>query len=172
MAIEEVTDKQSGFRKEEVLAHAMKAGLGQHGAEELKAAFEARRDLYVLGTKTQYAGRTQASEATFYSTEGIRKTEMGVVEWAKEGRGTCGIAVSEEKVKEHLEKIAHQEKPITLSKGQREALEMICTTKDRLSDRPGGRRGREELCLRAGEGGHGRGRVHGPRLRADREGVG
>ena len=133
MAIEEVTDKQSGFRKEEVLAHSMKAGLGQHGAEELKAAFEARRDLYVLGTKTQYAGRTQASEATFYSTEGIRKTEMGVVEWAKEGRGTCGIAVSEETVKEHLEKIAHQEKQITLSKGQQEALEMICTTKDRLS---------------------------------------
>ena len=87
MAIEEVTDKQSGFRKEEVLAHGMKAGLGQHGAEELKAAFEARTDLYVLGTKTQYAGRTQASEAIFSVPKESGKPKWVLLSGPKRGEG-------------------------------------------------------------------------------------
>ena len=60
-------------------------------------------------------------------------TESGIVEWAQAGKGQCTIAVSGEKVNGYLDRIAHQEKPIRLSVGQQEALEMICTTRDRLS---------------------------------------
>jgi conjugative relaxase-like TrwC/TraI family protein len=129
-ALEEVTDKQSGFRREEVLSHAMKAGLGSYSAEELKADFQNHSSVQELGSKARFAGKTKSSDTTYYTTEEIRKTEAGIINWAEEGRGKCNIAVSEEKVKEHTESLEEGKK---LTKGQQEAVQMICTTNDRLS---------------------------------------
>jgi len=129
-ALEEVTDKQSGFRREEVLAHAMKAGIGHYSAEEIKGEFSERSEVQELGSRTGYAGKTRTAEVTYYTTEEIRRTEAGIVKWAKEGRGSSNIAVSGNTVKSHVEAIAEGRK---LTWGQREAVEMICTTRDRLS---------------------------------------
>ena len=53
-----------------------------------------------------------------------------MIKWAQEGRGQSGITVSSDLVKRHVGGIEEGKK---LTKGQQEAVEMICTTKDRLS---------------------------------------
>ena len=130
LALEEVTDKQSGFRREEVIGHAMKAGLGHYTAEEFTRDFENHRTVQKLGSQMQFSGRTQSAEVTFYTTDDILKTEAGIIKWAEDGRGKSGIAVSSDKVQSHVEAI---EEGMKLTQGQHEAVEMICTTKDRLS---------------------------------------
>ena len=130
LALEEVTDKQSGFRREEVISHAMKAGLGYYTAEEFTRDFEKHRSVQQLGAQMQSSGRTKSGEVTFYTTDDILKTEAGIITWAQSGRGKSGIAVSGEKVQSHVESLEEGKK---LTQGQQDAVSMICTTKDRLS---------------------------------------
>jgi ATP-dependent exoDNAse (exonuclease V) alpha subunit len=130
MAIEEVTDKQSGFRKEEVLSHAMKAGIGNYSAEELKQELSKKADIEELGSKSDYAGKTKTAEITYYTTEEIRKTEERIIERAEAGRGQCNVSVPEEKVKQHIDSVPEGKK---LTKGQEDAVQMVCTTEDKIS---------------------------------------
>lgn len=130
MAVEEVTDKQSGFRKEEVLSHAMKAGIGNYTADELKQELSKKTDIEELGSKSDYAGKTKTAEITYYTTEETRKAEERIIERAEAGRGQSNVAVSEEKVKEHIDSVSQDKK---LTKGQEEAVRMVCTTEDKIS---------------------------------------
>ena len=103
LALEEVTDKQSGFRREEVIGHAMKAGLGHYTAEEFTRDFENHRTIQELGAQMQFSGRTQSAEVTFYTTDDILKTEAGIIKWAEDGRGKSNIAVSGDMVQSHVD---------------------------------------------------------------------
>ena len=51
--------------------------------------------------------------------------------WAKDWKKASSLCIKPDKLKVHLDSLAAQ--GISLEKGQREAIEMICTTKDRLS---------------------------------------
>ncbi|MDD5672649.1 MAG: MobF family relaxase [Chitinivibrionales bacterium] len=129
IALEEVTDKQSGFRREEVLTHAMKATLGQCKVDELSGAFDKNEEIWTLGDKPRFALHSKSSDR-IYTTKDILETEKDIMEWARDGRGTSEIAVAGDLVKNHLEALQEDKK---LTKGQQEAVEMVCTTKDRLS---------------------------------------
>jgi conjugative relaxase-like TrwC/TraI family protein len=130
MAVDEVTDKQSGFRREEVLSHAMKAGIGNYTADELKQELTKNTGLEELGSKSNYVGKTKTAEVTYYTTEDIRKTEQRIIERAEAGRGQSKVAVSEEKVKEHIDSVPEGKK---LTEGQENAVQMVCTTHDKIS---------------------------------------
>ena len=130
MAIEEATDKQSGFRKEEVLSHAMKATVGKYSFDELSQAFDNDASIRVLGERQRYSKHAKNADL-IYTTNEILKTEHGVMAWARGKRGSVDIAITPEKMKEHGERLVGT--GIVLSDGQRQAMEMICTTRDQLS---------------------------------------
>ncbi|MDD5672562.1 MAG: MobF family relaxase [Chitinivibrionales bacterium] len=129
IALEEVTDKQSGFRREEVLTHAMKATLGQCKPDELSEAFDKNEAIKTLGDKDKFSLHSKTTDR-IYTTQDIIETEKNVMEWARDGRGKSEIAVSGDSVKSHVAALEEGKK---LTRGQQEAVEMVCTTKDRLS---------------------------------------
>ena len=129
MALEEVTDKQSGFRREEVLTHAMRATLGQCKLDELSETFDKHEAIEVLGDKAKFSLHSRTTDR-IYTTKEILETEKNIMEWAKEGRGKSEIAVSGDLVRSHVDSLEEGKK---LTRGQQEAVQMICTTNDRLS---------------------------------------
>jgi len=124
LAIDDLTDKQSAFTEKEVIERALKGGIGSYTAEQLREEFQTQSDIQILGMEGNYS-------SLFFTTHEIKNTEQNIIDWAQEGRNRSDSAIPREKMKQHFARIKEEGK--TLTAGQRSAVEMVCTTKDRIS---------------------------------------
>ena len=130
MAIDEVTDKQSGFRREVVLSHAMKATLGKCSLDELSEVFDRDSSISILGERSRFSKHAKNTDLV-YTTGEILKTEQGIMEWARNVKTSSDTIITPEKINEHFDRLTGR--GVVLTDGQRQAVEMICTTRDQMS---------------------------------------
>jgi len=128
MALEDLTEHQSAFKKEQVLALALKNGLGMYSPDEIRAEFEKNKELRVLGTKHLFIGKTVSPDVRYFTTKEIEEVERGILRLAEKHQGRSAVQVSVDFVKKFIQ--TAEKSGIDLSKGQKEAIEMVCTSKN------------------------------------------
>lgn len=126
MALEDITENQSAFKKEDVLLMALKNGLGKYNRDEIKQEFDNFKGLYKVGEKNIYIGKTVAPNVEYYTTKEIANIENGIVLKAERLNGSNKILIDKEKL---IESIKYREENGTnYSEGQKQAIEMMCTS--------------------------------------------
>ncbi|MBN1294684.1 MAG: relaxase domain-containing protein [Candidatus Latescibacteria bacterium] len=130
MALEDITEQHSAFRKEIVTTLALKIGLGRFSAEEIGVAFNEFEELIHIGNRNLYVGKTISPDIQYYSTKEIENVERGIVQLARNNCGTSSVNVSGEAVTEYLREI--EGSGIELSRGQQDAVRTVCTSENFL----------------------------------------
>lgn len=126
MALEDITESQSAFKKEDVLLMALKNGLGKYNPDEIKKEFYNFNGLYKLGEKNIYIGKTVAPNVEYFTTKEIANIENGIVLKAERLNGSNKLFVGKEKLEMILKN--KEENGMEYSEGQKHAIEMMCTS--------------------------------------------
>lgn len=124
LALEDIIDKQSAFREYDVISHAIKKSMGYYGAEELIGELYKQPGL-------EFLGRVGRADREYYTTAEVRAAEEEIIRYAQHGRGQARAAITPEAMKMGIASVEATGKQ--LSTGQKNAVEMICTTRDRVS---------------------------------------
>jgi len=127
MALEDITESQSAFKKEDILAMALKNGLGQYTAEEMIESFKEYKGLLKLGEKDVFIGRTVAPDIEYFTTREMMEVEGGIIRMAERLNGKNALSVDTEKLQEIIKQ--REDSGVQYSEGQKQAIEMMCTSK-------------------------------------------
>jgi ATP-dependent exoDNAse (exonuclease V) alpha subunit len=120
-AMEAVLEKESAFSEKDVMERALKTAVGHYRLDQLLEELHRQKDVEYIGTIDRF-GRE------YYTTEAMRETERGILDFVERGKGQSKTAISKEVMETRLKATG-----MTLSAGQREAVEMVCTSKDVVS---------------------------------------
>ncbi|MBN2434856.1 MAG: relaxase domain-containing protein [Spirochaetes bacterium] len=131
MAIEDVTEHQSAFKKEAVVTLAMKNGLGRYTAKEIEEEFERFSDIKHVGKKDLFIGKTVSPAIDYYTTYEIENVELGIIAIAEKNSVQSTISVDRAIVDKYLSEVAMS--GIELSRGQKDAISMVCTTEKNVN---------------------------------------
>ncbi|NLD99022.1 MAG: relaxase domain-containing protein [Fibrobacter sp.] len=131
MALEDITEHESAFKKEAVLTLALKNGLGQYTPEEMLIEFDNYEEVFKLGSKDILIGKSIAPDVEYYTTNEIKKIELGIIQSAERLSGKSSSYVSIDNVKKIIQE--REKKGTQYSPGQKSAIEMMCTSKNFLN---------------------------------------
>ena len=131
MAVNAIHGKESTFTENEVLDTSLRLSRGEYTVRDFKKAFDglrADKEIVHLGEQSDRVnGKGLSVGKDVFSSREMVQTEKGIVDSFEAGKGACGQILTEEKAREQLDQ--HE----SLTAGQREAVEHILTTKDRLN---------------------------------------
>jgi len=125
-AIDDVMDEQAAATEKSIINLALKGGMGYYTAEQLSVVLRDQMDWELLGP-----GAGDSYPTTYYTTTETRRAEQAVIDYARRDRGRYGRAITADKMDEHMARIAAE--GTQLSTGQYKSVQMICTTRDRVS---------------------------------------
>jgi ATP-dependent exoDNAse (exonuclease V) alpha subunit len=95
IAMRDVTEQQSAFKKEEFLLHCMKLGLGDYSGQEILRKFDEKiKDKEILA---------MPGETGIYTTQKMVDIEKSVIDSCKQGVGQSAIKVDKEKALNFIE---------------------------------------------------------------------
>jgi conjugative relaxase-like TrwC/TraI family protein len=115
------TEQESTFSKEDVLKTAGKLSIGEYRMSNLEKAFnDLNKDKEI-----------RQLDKNIYTTREMQKIEKQNVEIMQKGQNTKDAILTKEQVTESIKQY-EQSKGFTMTKGQKDAVEHILTSKDRV----------------------------------------
>jgi len=134
IAMRDITEQQSAFKKEEFLMHCMKLGLGDYSGEEIMKKFEnkiAKKEILAMPDTSDVSGKSG-----IFTTQKMIDIEKAVIDNCKNGIGQSKIKVDKEKALNFIE-TTHasliEKTGFGFTPGQKDAIELIASTECQFS---------------------------------------